>query len=169
MLVSNTHSRLLDEMHTSVIPTSHRKGPSVVRHRKACAHADAHVGYTHQPPKGSIGCPPPKGMVNPMLTKSVADIWKCSPHRISHERIRQPSSQHRDTRVAREASWNRSFVREQSAGRRSPNNRGKPCKSGTLSRCAHVVVVSRRRARRACSLITERTKTATYLHDDSPN
>ena len=71
--------------------------------------------------------PTPKGLVNPMLTKSVADIWKCSPHRITHERIRQPSSQHRDTRVAREASWNRSRVREHSAGRRSSNNRGKPC------------------------------------------
>ena len=34
------------ELHTSVIPTSHRKGPCVSSH--------AHVGYTHQPPKGSM-------------------------------------------------------------------------------------------------------------------
>ncbi len=35
-------------MYASVIPTSHRKGPCVSSH--------AHVGYTHQPPKGSMLC-----------------------------------------------------------------------------------------------------------------
>jgi len=35
------------------------------RHQQHCQSPpgrDAHVGYTHQPPKGSIGCPPPKGL-----------------------------------------------------------------------------------------------------------
>jgi hypothetical protein len=89
----NRQSHAHQELHTSVIPTSHRKGP--------------------------YGYPTPKGK-----SFSYSDLL----NRFAHPtRIRQPSSQHLDTGVAREASWNRSFVREHSAGRRSPNNRGKAC------------------------------------------